>query len=131
MGINLKQWGIGFAWNFMPCGFYEYKWISIHLLCWSWSWNWTKYKCMVSRAAVRFQGQVYEGRNHALAIELCCACNENPKGMEQGFVLMDGTYVDRKTALAIAKQFKQIKKKHMPYDILLSEDLYDYSSVSH
>ena len=42
----------------------------------------------------------------------------------QGFLTSHNRFVDRKEAFKIAKQNKQIIKKHSPDDVLLSEDIY-------
>lgn len=72
-------------------------------------------------AAVCSGSRIYTGKNHAECLQ------QEPKGVlrnaEQGFVTERNIYVDRKTALKIAKHYKQIKHKHPPKDELLSEDL--------
>lgn len=72
-------------------------------------------------SALRKDTKIYRGRTHA-----DCFIQE-PKGIlrnaEQGFVTDKEIFVDRKQALKIAKHYKQIKKKHPPKDILMSEDL--------
>lgn len=49
----------------------------------------------------------------------CC-----PGGTTQGFVLSDGTFVDRFEALEIARSNGQLKRKTGPEDMLFSEDLW-------
>ena len=72
-------------------------------------------------SALRNANKVYKGKTHA-----DCFVQE-PKGVlkcaEQGFLTDNGVFVDRKQALKIAKHYKQIKKKHPPKNILMSEDL--------
>lgn len=72
-------------------------------------------------SALRNTDKVYKGKTHA-----DCFVQE-PKGVlkcaEQGFLTDNGVFVDRKQALKIAKHYKQIKKKHPPKNILMSEDL--------
>lgn len=45
------------------------------------------------------------------------------RNCEQGFVTENGFFVDRKIALYIAEYFNQINIKHLPKDVLMSEDL--------
>lgn len=72
-------------------------------------------------SALRKGGKVYIGKTHA-----DCFIQE-PRGVlrdaEQGFVTETTKFVNRKLALKIAKHYKQIKIKHSPKDILMSEDL--------
>lgn len=72
-------------------------------------------------SALRLNDKLYKGKTHAE-----CFVQE-PKGVlrlaEQGFITDNGIFVDRKQALKIAKHYKQIKKKHPPKNILMSEDL--------
>ncbi len=49
----------------------------------------------------------------------CC-----PRGTTEGFVLQDGTFVDRFEALKIAKANGQLIRKTGPEDRLFSEDLW-------
>ena len=75
-------------------------------------------------SALRQKSKIYKGKTHA-----DCFVQE-PKGVlrlaEQGFLTERGKFVNRKTALRIAKHYKQIKTKHQPEDILFSEDLMDF-----
>ncbi len=45
------------------------------------------------------------------------------RNCEQGFVTENGFFVDRKIALYIAEYFNQINIKHLPKNVLMSEDL--------
>lgn len=78
-------------------------------------------------AALRNNNRIYEGKTHAE-----CFLQE-PKGIlrnaEQGFITENNLFVDRKFGLMIAKYFNQIKIKHIPTDVLLSEDLLDIDVI--
>lgn len=72
-------------------------------------------------SALRSKDKIYKGKTHA-----DCFVQE-PIGVlkvaEQGFITDNGTFVNRKLALRIAKHYKQIYIKHEPKNELLSEDL--------
>lgn len=76
---------------------------------------------MIMSAALKQGSKVYSGKTHADCFR------QEPKGVlrdaKQGFVTSTNKFVDRKTALKIAKHYNQIKHKHMPEDELLSEDI--------
>lgn len=72
-------------------------------------------------SALRNGHKVYIGKTHA-----DCFTQERVgvlRNAEQGFITANYKFVDRKTALKIAKHYKQIKHKHPPKDILMSEDI--------
>lgn len=75
----------------------------------------------IVNAALFHNNEIYVGKTHSECFI------QKPKGVlinaEQGFVTEKNKFVDRKVALCIAKFYKQIKYKHPPYDILMSEDL--------
>ena len=72
-------------------------------------------------SAVRKGGVVYTGATHADCLR------QAPMGTlrdaEQGFLTDTRLFVNRKKALRIAKHYKQIVKKHPPYNQLMSEDM--------
>ena len=73
--------------------------------------------------SIKKNNMLYIGANHAECLK------KAPKGMlknaEQGFLTDNQIFVDRKLALKIAKHYKQIIKKHPPYNELMSEDMFD------
>ena len=72
-------------------------------------------------SALRNGCKIYMGKTHA-----DCFVQEEKgvlRNAEQGFITENYIFVDRKLALKIAKHYKQIKHKHPPIDILLSEDM--------
>lgn len=61
--------------------------------------------------------KIIVGNNHA-------ECFSNLKQeQQQGFYTSFGRFVDRKEALEIAMNAGQVKKKHLPIHMLMSEDL--------
>lgn len=72
-------------------------------------------------SAIRKGNKIYKGKTHSDCLV------QRPIGelrfAEQGFITDNGTFVNRKLALKIAKHYKQIYIKHPPKDELLSEDL--------
>lgn len=73
----------------------------------------------IRAAAVRVDTQMFWGDNHGECIR------KLKDATIQGFMTTLGRFVDRKEALKIARANGQIKHKHAPKDILLSEDLKD------
>lgn len=75
----------------------------------------------IKSAALRKNGVVYTGLRHNEIFR------QRPFGelydAEQGFVTDEGLFVTREQALAIANECGQIKKKHPPYNKLMSEDI--------
>lgn len=72
-------------------------------------------------SALRKNNEIVTGRTHSDCFI------QRPKGYllgaEQGFLTENGSFVDRKFGLKIAKHFKQIKHKHYPKNELFSEDM--------
>lgn len=75
----------------------------------------------IRMAALRLNNKIYIGETHAK-----CFIQE-PRGVlrnaEQGFITANNIFVSRETGLEIAQYYNQIKTKHPPLDILMSEDL--------
>lgn len=82
-----------------------------------------KIKC----AAIRYNGQIYEGKNHFQIGSKMVAdglCSKFPGGDDQGFVTECGRYVRREPALIIAIRAGQVEKgKTFQQNKLFSEDL--------
>jgi len=72
-------------------------------------------------SALRKNGNIYVGRTHAECFK------QEPIGVlrdaKQGFLTDTKLFVSRKKALRIAKHYKQVVRKHPPYNELLSEDI--------
>ena len=72
-------------------------------------------------SAVKKDGVLYTGVTHADCLK------QAPMGTlrdaEQGFITDKNVFVNRKIALRIAKHYKQVIKKHPPYNELMSEDM--------
>lgn len=85
---------------------------------------------MIAKAAIFLDGAVHTverpGRHHDIIRELAEAGFKTPIGGVQGFVTSKGVFVDRKEALTIALDSKQvtIDKCHAPKTGLFSEDLW-------
>lgn len=82
-------------------------------------------------AAIRYNGEIYEGERHCdigirMVQEGICD-RPYPGGEAQGFVTEDGTYVNRKAAMAIALRAGQVEKgkTHNKHE-LFSEDLREH-----
>ena len=82
-------------------------------------------------AAIRYEGEIYEGVNHAsigikMVMDGVCP-RPYPSGDNQGFVTECGTYVRRAPALGIAIEAGQVVRG----ETLSSRDLYseDYRDV--
>lgn len=83
-------------------------------------------KSPIKHSAIKVGNIVYVGHRHhnCFAVIHDCGVNHKIVPSVQGFVDEDGSFWDRKEALAIATHFNQIKEKHNPKDQLVSEDLY-------
>jgi hypothetical protein len=81
---------------------------------------------MIKLAAIRQGNIVYVGRRHHDCIRWILACGlvQPPVNGEQGFVTDEGKFVDRREAFKIARECKQIIRKHGRPDELYSEDIY-------
>lgn len=86
---------------------------------------------MIKEAAIqrKSDGKVWTGRRHHNIIHLIIAelgITSVPRSeFTQGFVTVDGKFVDRCEAHKIATECKQIPDRgHDLFDILISEDLY-------
>lgn len=91
----------------------------------------TQTGCYIKSPAVRTpNGQIYEGKNHGEIIKHIVKDLKIDTYITQdmmGFTASDGIiigFIDRKEAYKIAYNAGQIKEKHKPNNILLSEDLY-------
>ena len=76
-------------------------------------------------AATRHGDHIIAGENHAECLKIAHAAGFKPadQRMGQGFLTTKLRFVLRKEALMIAEQRDQIRIKHSPKDVLLSEDL--------
>ncbi len=83
---------------------------------------------MIKEAAIRLggaDGQVYTGRRHSDVIRsLAIEGFHLPIQGEQGFVTMEGEFLDREEAAKVALQCGQITKLRFSNTELFSEDLY-------
>lgn len=85
------------------------------------NWYYDKKYGKIIASAIRKGDVVYIGSTHADCLK------QAPLGAlrnaEQGFLTDTRLFVNRKKALKIAKHYKQIVKKHPPYNELMSEDM--------
>lgn len=88
----------------------------------------------IREAAIKFHFKLFEysydiiatGKSHGTIIQLMAklGLKRTDRVNEiQGFITTNDRFVDRYEALKIAEENNQIKFKHNPTDILLSEDL--------
>ena len=78
----------------------------------------------ITASALRQGCKIYTGKTHA-----DCFIQEDKGSLihaEQGFVTESGDFVDREVALIIANYYSQVKHKHPPENILMSEDMLDF-----
>ncbi len=83
-------------------------------------------------AAIEINGELKcSSRHHLILWALDAAQKKNPgfkyKIGAQGFMLQDGSFIDRVEALQLARQNGQLRDKNKIGDRLFSEDLWDYS----
>ncbi len=84
----------------------------------------------VTAAAIRstVSGKVYHlpipNRHHNIIAHMVECGEPTPISGPQGFILSDGSFVDRFTALKVAEEAGQIVEKHPCYDRLFSEDMW-------
>lgn len=78
---------------------------------------------IIKSAAIKTSdGFIITGKNHSECFKE--AIDKHPtRGAVQGFITDMNWFVDRRVALDIANHAGQIKHKHPPLNILLSEDL--------
>lgn len=80
----------------------------------------------IIEAAIRWEGKIYTGHRHHQIIETMRKEHkiiEKTAIREQGFVLDDGSFIDRLEGARIALESGQVKKLIAP-PYLYSEDLY-------
>lgn len=91
------------------------------------NWYYDRFYGKIIASALRSGSRLYAGKTHADCF------TQEPVGVlrsaEQGFLTDKYIFVDRKLALRIAKHYKQIKIKHSPKNILLSEDLISWEET--
>jgi hypothetical protein len=75
----------------------------------------------IESPAIRKGNAVWTGKNHS---EILIKAKGSLKGCEQGFITDKGGFVDRKEALKIATEAKQVNLDTVRGGILMSEDLY-------
>ena len=62
--------------------------------------------------------QIFAAESHAKAIELAFRNHVRPLDCKEGFVLSDGTFAHRVTAMDVAKEAGQVRKEYLTDEVL-------------
>lgn len=77
----------------------------------------------IVKAAIKVNGNIYTGFDHGECFKQILHLTVNPKTLVEGFIDNEGSFVDRKQAMVIAKEAGQLRYETNK-ETLISEDLH-------